>query len=134
MLASCLCGALTATIADDAERVTVMCHCRDCQKRSGSPFGVMAYFPENAVVLAGESRAFSRATDSGFRYTTGFCPTCGSTLWGRSTRMPALLGIAVGAIADPTFPQPIRSVYEQSRHSWVTIPVTTARHPRGRES
>jgi hypothetical protein len=94
----------------------------------------MAYFPEDAIALKGEQRTFARPTDAGFQYTTGFCPTCGSTLWGRSTRMPGIVGVAIGAIADPAFPAPHRSVYEQSRHAWVAVPEVMARHPRGRDS
>ena len=80
MQASCQCGSLTATIADGAEATTVVCHCIDCQKRSGSPFGAMAYYPDDAVSIGGEAREYSRPTDSGKTYTTGFCSTCGSTL------------------------------------------------------
>ena len=61
MQASCQCGSLTATIDDGAEPMVVMCHCIDCQKRSGSPFGSMAYYPEDGVAIAGEAREYSRA-------------------------------------------------------------------------
>ncbi|MHC2281080.1 hypothetical protein ACVME8_007723 [Bradyrhizobium diazoefficiens] len=37
-----------------------------------------------------------------------------------------MIGVAVGAIADPNYPAPIRSVFEQSKHSWVEI--TGAQH------
>ena len=80
MQASCQCGSLTAEIQDGAEPVVVACHCLECQKRSGSPFGTMAYYPEDYVAIAGEVREYARPTDSGNTYTTGFCPSCGSTL------------------------------------------------------
>ena len=134
MEAHCQCGALRATIADQAQAMTVLCHCRDCQRRSGSPFGVMAYFPDAAVTITGEAREFSRPTDQGNAYTTGFCPHCGSTLWGRASRYPGITGIALGTLADPAFPAPQRSVYEQTRHEWVALPDTMARHPRGRDT
>jgi hypothetical protein len=35
----------------------------------------------------------------------------------------AMFAIPVGAFADPRFPPPSRSVYEQRMHSWVRIPV-----------
>jgi len=134
MLASCLCGALRATIADDAEPMTVLCHCTDCQKRTGSPFGVVAYFPENLVVIEGEAREFARPTDAGNVFTTGFCPNCGSTLFARASKYPDIIGITLGTIAEPPFPVPVRSVYEQSRHHWVILPDTMPRHRRGRDS
>lgn len=134
MLARCQCGSLTASIDDDAEPTVVMCHCIDCQRRSGSQFGSIAYYPRDSVSFAGEAREFTRATDSGSTFTTGFCPQCGSTVYARSGRMPEIVGVTAGTIADPTFPQPVRSVYEQSRHHWIALPDTMSHHPRGRDS
>jgi hypothetical protein len=134
MQASCQCGALTAEIADGAEPTVVMCHCIDCQKRSGSQFGSIVYYPAGEVAISGEAREFSRPTDSGYTFTTGFCPTCGSTVYARASRMPEIVGVTVGTIATPSFPQPVRSVYEQSRHHWIELPADMAHHPRGRDS
>ena len=134
MKASCQCGKLTATIAGDAEAATVACHCRDCQRRSGSPFGTIAYFPADAVTVSGEAREFTRPTDAGNTFTTGFCPECGSTVYAKASRMPEITGVTVGAIADPSFGAPIRSVYERSTHDWVSLPEGLTHHPRGRET
>jgi hypothetical protein len=125
---------LTADIADDVEPMIVVCHCLDCQRRSGSPFGEIAYYPEAAVVVFGEAREFRRPTDQGNTFTTGFCPTCGSTVYARASKYPAVIGTTVGTIADPAFPLPARSVYEQSRHAWLDMPPGVPRHPRGRDS
>jgi hypothetical protein len=133
MQASCQCGTLTATIDDGAEPMVVACHCIDCQKRSGSPFGAMAYYPGGSVAIAGEAREYARPTDSGNTYTTGFCPTCGSTLYGKASRFPDIVGVTVGTISDPTFPAPVRSVYEQSQHQWLAMPETTDGFVRGRD-
>ena len=134
MQASCQCGALTAEISDDAEPTVVVCHCIDCQRRSGSQFGSIAYYARESVTITGKAEEFSRGTDSGNVFTTGFCPTCGSTVFARPSFMPQIVGVTVGTFADPAFPPPVRSVYEQSRHDWITIPETTSRHLRGRDS
>ena len=134
MRANCQCGSLTAEIADGAEPMIVLCHCLDCQRRSGSPFGEIAYYPADMVVLTGEAREYSRPTDEGNAFTSGFCPTCGSTVYARASKYPHITGITVGTIADPAFPLPARSVYEQSRHLWIQMPQEVPRHPRGRNS
>lgn len=133
LLARCQCGNLTAEIADDAEPMVVVCHCIDCQRRSGSQFGSIAYYPVDRVAVSGEAREFARPTDSGNTFTTGFCPGCGSTVYARASRMPEIVGVTVGTIADPTFPQPARSVYEQSRHHWIALPDDTPGFARGRD-
>ena len=134
MDASCQCGALTASIADGTEPMVVMCHCIDCQKRSGSHYGSIAYFPGEAVAVHGEAREFARGTDNGFTFTTGFCPACGSTVYAKASRLPEITGVTVGTITDPAFPPPIRSVYEQSKHGWVQPPEAATNHPRGRDT
>lgn len=134
MQATCQCGKLSATVADGAEATTVVCHCRDCQRRSGSPFGAIAYFPREAVTISGNPREFTRPTDAGNTFTTGFCPDCGSTVYAKASRMPEITGVPVGAFADRAFPMPVRSVYEQSRHDWVVLPEGMPHHPRGRDS
>lgn len=133
MHASCQCGALSARIAEGAEPMVVACHCLDCQKRSGSPFGAMAYYPPDQVTVAGEAREYSRPTDSGHVFTTGFCTGCGSTLYGKSSRLPQIIGITIGTIGDPSFPAPTRSVYERRRHRWLTMPETTEGFERVRD-
>lgn len=133
MHASCQCGNLTAEIHDGAEPMVVMCHCLDCQRRSGSQFGSIAYYPAGQVTVSGEAREFSRPTDSGHVFTTGFCPVCGSTVYARPSRMPEIVGVTVGTLADPAFPPPLRSVYEQSRHHWIELPATIGGFSRGRD-
>jgi hypothetical protein len=107
--ASCQCGKLSAVIDDGVDALVVACHCIECQKRSGSPFGAIAYFPADTVAFHGEAREYTRPTDEGDTFTTGFCPTCGSTLYGLASKHPGIAGITVGTISDPSFPAPIRS-------------------------
>ncbi|MEO0063157.1 MAG: hypothetical protein RLZZ08_1717 [Pseudomonadota bacterium] len=134
MDAHCQCGQLCAHVADSAQAMTVLCHCIDCQRRSGSPFGTIAYYPRDAVEITGEAREFTRPTDAGNTFTHGFCPVCGSSVYARASRMPEITGVMVGAMADPAFPPPLRSVYEQSQHQWLELPATMAHHIRGRDS
>lgn len=134
MEARCQCGSLTATIDDGAEPTIIMCHCLDCQRRTGSHYGSIAYYPGEAVAVVGEAREFTRPTDAGNTFTSGFCPRCGSTVYARASRLPEITGITVGTIADPAFPRPLRSVYEQSRHHWLTLPDGMGHHPQGRNS
>ena len=48
MQARCACGDLTVTLPGPSSAV-VACHCEDCQRRTGSPFGVGAYYSSDAV-------------------------------------------------------------------------------------
>lgn len=132
--ANCQCGALTATIADKAEAMTIVCHCLACQRRSGSAFGVIAYYPKEKVTLAGDAIEHTRPTDEGREFTHGFCPMCGGTVWARASKYPTMIGVPLGAFADPLFGKPERSVYERSKHYWVALPANVPRYPMGRNT
>ena len=131
MKATCQCGELTAEVPGPGNQI-VACHCLACQRRTGSPFGVIAYFTADDVTLSGEASEFTRIADSGNAFTTAFCPHCGATVWCRSEAKPNAVGIPVGAFADPAFPAPVRSVWEESRHAWAAIPGNVPHFPRGR--
>lgn len=118
--ARCLCGAITLSLPAPSTLV-VACHCLDCQRRTGAPFGVGAFYPTAAVTVSGTPREFTRPAASGGEVHTYFCPTCGSTLYWRATNLPGWVGVAVGALANPDYPRPVRSVFEQSKHGWVDI-------------
>jgi hypothetical protein len=120
-LAACSCGQLTATVEGDPIRVSV-CHCLACQRRTGSVFGAQARFARANVRFSGEGREFVRTGDEGGRSTFTFCPQCGATVHYTMAGREEFVAIPVGAFADPTFPGPTFSVYEERMHAWVVMP------------
>lgn len=118
-LASCSCGQLQARVTAEPVRVSV-CHCLACQRRTGSVFGAQARFAQEAVAISGVSKAFVRIGDEGTRLTFNFCPDCGATVYYEIPE--GFVAIPVGAFADPSFPAPSVSVYEERMHPWVHIP------------
>ena len=44
-----------------------------------------------------------------------------AAVYAESDARPGLISIPVGAFADPNFPKPTRSIWEQSKHSWVAF-------------
>ena len=101
-------------------RISV-CHCLACQQRSGSAFAAQARFSTDKVEITGESRQWTRTADSGNAATYSFCPTCGSTVHYVLDKFPGLIAIPIGAFADPSFPAPRFSVWEERKHAWVEI-------------
>ncbi len=91
-----------------------------------------AYFPKDQVSVAGEACRFVRPTAAGHQFITYFCPTCGTSLYWYSGRHPGLIGVAVGAFGESTFPSPARSVGECSMHPWAHISVAGQHFPQGR--
>lgn len=119
--AACHCGQLSATVRGEPVRVS-MCHCLACQRRTGSTFGVQARFAKENVELTGESSSWTRVGDEGGSATFHFCPRCGAIVHYFIAGMPDSIAIPVGAFADPTFPPPTFSVYEERMHPWTAVP------------
>ena len=119
--ARCNCGSLSLSLPEEPSKIVVACHCIDCQRRTGAPFGVGAYYPAEVVTISGTSKEFTHAAASGGKMHNYFCPQCGSTVYWKVSNLPAMIGVAVGAMADPKYPAPVISVFEQSKHDWVEI-------------
>jgi hypothetical protein len=118
--ASCSCGQLQAVCTGEPLRISV-CHCLACQKRSGSAFAAQARFQAKQVTITGDSRRRSRIADSGNAAEFHFCPECGSIVFYHSRPHFEAIAVPIGAFADPGFPAPWVSVYEQRKHPWVSI-------------
>lgn len=128
--ARCNCGGLTAICEGEPARHS-MCHCRACQRRTGSAFGLAAYFEEERVRIAGESQIFERRSDAGRWARSHFCPTCGTTLFWRLEFRPGLVGIATGTIEELDFPAPQVSVWTIFKRPWLTLPPLTCFDEQG---
>jgi hypothetical protein len=131
--ASCHCGKLLLRCTGEPSKIS-LCHCLDCQRRTGSLFSVAAFFPRSCVAPAGgEARTFRRPSASGFDVTFHFCPECGSTLWWEAERLPDLIGVAAGAFADCNFPMPEQAVWTEYQHEWLELPPGIVPHSRNPE-
>jgi hypothetical protein len=119
--AACSCGQLTAQVTGEPARVSI-CHCLACQRRTGSVFGAQARFAREQVAVSGTASEFVRFGDEGSRATFRFCPHCGATVYYTIADRPDMVAIPVGAFAEPGFPAPNVSVYEERMHPWVRLP------------
>ena len=118
--AACSCEQLRLTVEGEPVRVAI-CHCLACQRRTGSVLGVQARFNAGQVTTEGVSKQYVRVSDDGEERVCHFCPECGATVFLTNDSSGDVI-VAVGAFADPSFPAPTRSVWEERRHSWLDLP------------
>ncbi len=118
--ASCCCGQLRIEVQGEPRGIGV-CHCLECQRRTGSVFAALASFGAPFTVT-GDATEYVRAGDAGARFRFRFCPVCGSTVFHTEEGVEGSVGVAVGAFGDPSFPAPQVSVYDCRRHPWVHLP------------
>ena len=129
--ASCQCGQLAVCCTGEPAVVSV-CHCLDCQRRTGSVFGAGAFFARDQVVVeAGHSSRYRRESASGSGVVFHFCGQCGSTVWWEPERVPSMVGVAVGSFADPDFPAPVQGTWSERQHRWLQLPDTVVSFAQG---
>jgi hypothetical protein len=114
----CLCGRVRYTLTGEPA-LSCLCHCRLCQRSTGSAFETVMAFPADAVSVKGELKAFQNTGDSGQPVSRYFCPNCGSGIVSEVTVMPGLKIVLAGTLDDPAAFQPTMDVYWNSAHPWL---------------
>ena len=113
----CLCGAVQFKIK--AEPVmTGQCHCKDCQRASGTGHMSLAFFKADDIEVKGETASYAVTADSGNTNTRHFCPKCGGRLFGENSARPGVMAVAVGAIDDNSWFKAGRVVYVMDQPAW----------------
>ena len=120
----CLCGKVRFEV-DGEPSMVGLCHCRYCQLRTGSAFGISIYFPTTKInVTSGEFDTYSYVTSSGGMVDVERCKTCGTSLFWelKLEELKGLKGTAGGSYDPPTFWYKIEhEVFVRSKASFCTI-------------
>lgn len=120
--AACSCRTLSVAVGGEPTYV-IVCNCLDCQKRTGSAFGVSTYWPKSAITkIFGESTVWRRLGWEGRWLDYHFCPACGSTVFWYVEWDTDQIGIALGNFADPNFNAPDSAYWCENKHPWVNFP------------
>jgi len=120
----CMCGAVRYEIHGEP-MIVHACHCTNCQRRSGSAFGINLWIECDKVVLqSGELRQQETpGGESGKPYDSWSCSDCGTALWGYFHRSPqGSRFVCAGTLDDPSAFAPDVHIYTRSKQPWVTIP------------
>ncbi|MBB4613036.1 GFA family protein [Novosphingobium taihuense] len=126
----CNCGKIR--YSSEAKPIAVaQCHCRNCQRQSGSAFSVNLLFPAATLLVSGEPAAYEDTdTESGNAVVRKFCSTCGSPLFSETRSNPALIIVKAGTLDNPGAFKPGISVWTDSQMPWVELPAGQTTFPR----
>ena len=114
----CQCGQLRYAITEPPLRLNV-CFCTDCQRQSGSAFGMsLVVKPASFVIEQGEVKEFELKADSGRIKTCGFCPDCGVRIYNQTS---ALCSIKAGTLDDTRNLRPDALYWSRSKQSWLSL-------------
>ena len=118
----CACGAVRYRLTSEPMFVHC-CHCRDCQRQTGSAFVLNALIEtERVALLAGTPEPVAVPTDSGRPHDIHRCPKCQTAVWSDYGRRGVLRFVRVGTLDDPSALPPDVHIYTRSKLPWVALP------------
>ena len=114
----CLCGAIRYESAGEPV-FALQCHCRDCQRQSGSAFVAAVRVPSAEFrITKGTPKRYITKSDAGNEITRAFCGDCGSPLYVQVSTRPDLVGIRVPSFDDPSWFRPEADIFVKSAQPW----------------
>ena len=118
----CQCGAVRYRLEGEPVAL-IACHCTECQRQSGSAFGMSLIVPKDAFqLLSGELKRFTRTADSGRSVECAFCPACGTRIYHEPSSRKDTLNIKPGTLDGTSWLSPALHVWTKSKQPWVPIP------------
>ena len=118
----CACGAVRYRLGSLAMFVHC-CHCRDCQRQTGSAFALNALIEADRVsLLSGNAEPIAVPTPSGKPHEIYRCSSCRVALWSIYGGVQKLRFVRVGTLDDAAALKPDVHIYVRSKLPWVTLP------------
>jgi hypothetical protein len=128
----CACGAIRYECTAPPLGM-VNCHCRDCQRASGSGYSATLIMAANSVrLLRGTCNAHQTVAESGNVAKREFCGVCGTPLFAGSLARPEFLGVKAASLDDPRWFAPEADVWVGSAQPWDHMDPDVAKFPRNR--
>jgi hypothetical protein len=121
MRGSCQCGQVSYETTEPA-LISLICHCKDCQKLSASAYSTTLTYRAEALVVTGELKRWVRIAESGTLNAAYFCPECGNRIFHENPNDPALRRLKPGTLDSDPIPTPQIHVWVSRKQPWVEIP------------
>lgn len=119
----CQCGHIKYEIHGEPLGLAV-CHCKECQRQSGSAFGMSLAVPDGALRLCpGRLKTFEVKCDSGRIKSCAFCPECGTRIYHQTANG---MSIKAGTLDDTAWLTPDAHYWTMRKQRWVVIPSDVA--------
>lgn len=116
----CLCGSIKYSF-QGAPVMTGVCHCRDCQKQTGTSFSIIQGVPREALKVTGTPKVIATRGISGGAVQRHFCGDCGSPLYSLVDEVPALAFLKAGTLDEVSTLAPQFQVWCSTAQPWLTI-------------
>jgi hypothetical protein len=118
----CGCGAVRYRLKDEPIFVN-NCHCRLCQRQTGTGSAVNAFIEMDRLeLLSGELSEHEFKTGSGATQIVIRCARCGTPVWSHYRLGRKAAAVRVGTLDDPSAAKPDAAIYVADRPEWAPLP------------
>ena len=126
----CQCGDIRYEVIGTPQQL-VVCHCADCQRQSGSAFGMTLVVNEADFRLTqGELNTFASKSDAGRAKLGAFCPACGTRIYHKPEWRKGTVSVKPGTLDDTSILKPDIHIWTDSKQPWITIPEDVEAHEK----
>ena len=126
----CQCGGIRYEVTGVPQQL-VVCHCADCQRQSGSAFGMTLVVKEEDFRLThGEPKSFTSTSDAGRAKFGAFCPECGTRIYHKPEYRKGTVSVKPGTLDDTSMLKPGIHIWTGSKQPWITIPEDVEAHEK----
>jgi len=124
----CFCEAVQYRITEEP-LTFYACHCTDCQKRSGSAFGLSMWVNRSAIEVTHGHAALQISSGHDDRLRHGrVCIQCNTRLWSEPENQPQLAVVRPGTLDDTSWLRPVAHVWTKSAQPWFEFPEGVVRY------
>jgi hypothetical protein len=118
----CSCGTVRYRLLS-APLFVHCCHCRSCQRQTGSAFVINALIETDRIVLvSGAPEPVALPTDSGRPHDVYRCEACETAVWSDYGRRPQMRFVRATTLDDPEALKPDVHIFTRSKLTWVGLP------------
>ena len=121
---SCLCGEVSYSFNESSVISAHHCHCKDCQKSTGSGKATIVMIPENALQMKGEIKIYTVTGTDGSHVTRGFCESCCSPLISYIEEMQGIRLIKAGSLDDSSWLKIDSNFWSSTAREWSPVDET----------
>ena len=120
IVGGCLCGKIRYSCSE-APLMVAVCHCKNCQKQTGSTFSILVAVPKGTLHLEGEVAAYEVQGTTGKTVRRKFCGACGSPIVSEAGAFPTMDLLKAGTLDDTSWLKPDAQYWCDSAQAWYKL-------------
>lgn len=117
----CRCASVTYRLALNTPPTVYACHCKHCQRWSGSAFALHALLPEGALSIAGPVVEYIHEHE-GQVQTQRVCALCHTQLYNTTSAAPDMAVLRAGTLDNAASVVPAAHIWTRSKQAWFDLP------------